>query len=421
MKSKRFFLITILLLIIGFGLFFIYGNSKKSRDIEKFVEGNVNNVIIDYPAQITSLNAKIKDLNRTPIGSIELSDDRQYLATDTISPETNDYNDIQTYLFDIREGTLTEINGTIASWSGSSLWVTNYETKVATWYNLENRILEVITNFPIGNEGYYTYIVSPDEQKTAVSGNGVSIIERDGTISKISEIESAYVWTSDNTTLYGTIPNPEREIIPEEEYYGPLDNLLVKYNLDNRQTVIIDSVDVDSPQDLSWLEQDIQLLVNSGFDDASFDQVYDIENQIITDIGETSGALSGRYLDEKNQELVLIGEFFPEDFDYNTNPVFTNELRVYGKNAILDYQKIFENNLEFIFFSIEQVNNTFWILARNQSTETYGLMKLDRDNGSLVMTSLQDDQNFQFAFLNNTTVIIQRNTEFEIFDTKKIQ
>lgn len=396
---------------------------ESSQTVKNNVESTVNELTINYQEQLVTFNQHLNDFNRTAIGQPYVSDDKRYLVIDTVRSGIQDYDDIKTYLFDFREGKVIELEGNIAAWTGNSIWVLNYKNNIATWYTMVSGLPEFIASFNLTSEVAYHFVVSPNEQYTAISGGGISILGRDNTVLVINTNPEAmaYVWKDDNTTLVGTVPNPDRDILPEEEFYGPLDNLLVTFDRTNEAyTPYPENRELSSPRDLAWIKRDTSLLVNSGFDDGSFDEIFLPAEGIVNSIGETSGAIEGRFVDTKNNSFIVMGEFYPKDFDFNTNNTSTLELRIYNDKGILDYQYIFEDESFVNFLNVRREGNTIWFVARMPGeTQRYQIGSLDMTENTVQFEpEIMSDTYIAFEILHGNQLLVQRETRLEIIPTK---
>lgn len=411
-------LIGIIIIMVIISLFY-----ESSSQVKNDVESTVNELTINYQDQLIMLNQHLDDFNRTAIGQPYVSDDKRYVVVDTVQTGIQDYDDIKTYLFDFREGKVIELEGNIAAWTGNSVWVLNYKNNIATWYTMVSGLPEFIASFNLTSEVAYHFVVSPNEQYTAISGEGIRVIGRDNTTTLVSSLPDAraYVWKSDNETIIGTVPNPEREILPEEEFYGPLDNLLVSFDRGSEgYTLYEENSSLSSPRDLEWIKQDTSLLVNSGFDDGSFDEIFQMNEGVVTSIGETSGALEGRFVDTKNNSFIVMGEFYPQDFDFNTNNTSTLELRVYNQKGALDYQYVFEDESFVNFLNVRREGNTIWFVARMAGeTQSYQIGSLDMNEDIVKFEpEVISDTYVAFEILHGNQLLVQRDTRLEIIPTK---
>lgn len=422
MKNKiKFSPYIIGLVIVIFAVLFFSFFYESSKDIKKNVESTVNELTIDYASQLKILNQRLTDLERTALGQTYVSSDKRYIVIDTIPSGIQDYDNIKTFLFDFREGKVIELEGRIASWTGNSIWILNYKTKLATWYTLVSGSPEYIASFSIGEDEAYHFSVSPNEEYTVISGEGIRVISKKGSIEilSIDPYASAHVWKGDNETILGVIPNPEREILPEEKLYGPLDNLLVSFNRrGGKPKVLSPNVTLSSPRELEWINQDTSLLVNSGFDDGSFDSIvlFKSDQEEVKSLGETSGAMEGRTVDTETHSFIVIGEFYPKDFNFDINNNSGVELKIYNEKGELDYQYAFADETYVNFSNVQREGNIIWFVAQQAGDiSNYRIGSLDIRTDTLSFNpEISSDSHMSFKVLHNNSLLLQRGTQLEI-------
>lgn len=415
--------------VFGLGLIiiivlFLSLSYESTSTVKSNVESTVNELTINYVDQLVMLNQHLDDFDRTAIGQPYVSDDKRYLVIDTVRSGIQDYDDIKTFLFDFREGKVVELEGNIAAWTGNSMWVVDYENNIATWYSMTSGMPESITSFNLSSETSYHFVVSPNEEYTAISGDGIRVINKESSTTTLSSESHAiaYVWKTDNSTVIGTVPNPNREEIPEEEFYGPLDNLLVAFDRNKEGYEIYKENDkLSSARALEWMDADTSLLVNSGFDDGSYDEIFLLDEHRVQAIGETSGVLAGRYIDTKTHTFLAMGEFYPEDFDFNTNNKVSQELRVYNAQGELDYQYIFEDESFTHFLNIRREGNIVWFVAHKAGNiSNYAIGSLDMSTDTITFEpDIESETYIAFEILHNNQLLVQRDTRLEIISTKQ--
>ncbi|MAQ77152.1 hypothetical protein CL684_01360 [Candidatus Campbellbacteria bacterium] len=408
---KHYVPITIIILAIG-AFFFFDAIQEKARTVETEVESAANSVTINYPKEINIFSDLLEENGRTVLGDPVISRDKQFIIVETILNGTSDYDNSKTYLYDARNSRLHELKGRLSSNLQTTFWMTDYETNTASWYSIKGNEPELITTYFIGTEGFFDFLVSPNEKLTAISGGGLSIIDQSGEVHYLDSAEGARAeaWASDSANIYALVPDPNRDLTnPLEEFYGPQDYLIKEINITKEGKEIASKTvpySSRSPRELEWFVEDSVLLVNSGFDDGSFDEILHLNDTKTYTIGDTSGALVGRYIDQQNELFIVAGEFYPEDYVFEqTDDLITQEFRIYDSQGSVIYQYFLQDNEYLGIQIIGYSTNVIYFSAQKEPGAFYIYGALDTETNEINQIGQPSTSYVSAEFLNGSGLL----------------
>lgn len=147
-------------------------------------------------------------------------------------------------------------------------------------------------SYATGEESY-SGSLSPDAKKYAVNtGSGIKIIDiASGAVSALStdRYDSAHAWFSDNARTLGF--RGTDELIAEDA--GMAREFGIWNVSTGAFTMIPTPIAIKTFRSAEWVIADKVARINAGWDDGSHDYLFNVQNNELIDLGDTSGALMG--------------------------------------------------------------------------------------------------------------------------------
>lgn len=297
-------------------------------------EVNIDTTASFFTKSVTELGIGIDALS----GYLSISPNGKKMLfngiTEMVGAEDNFLTSVHTFVADLTTGEIQAVAGNLLS-----DWVDN------DFLLLTEGEDAVIYDFKTGKDyrialggNIYRGALSPDRKWYVFSTlEGLRLLNLE--TSEVSiltnhQYDGAYSWFSDSKRILGY-----RET-GQNLFVAGLGRQLAFWDIETKQfTDIPIEIAIPAIRMTEWLEQDHIARVNVGYDDGSHDYIVNLDTNVISDLGDTSGMLMGGVrVDQELGIIALVGPVYTPDGEAK------NSARIYRANGKLIKEVPFELN-----------------------------------------------------------------------------